>query len=36
VYAVDNRIKSLTKTGKNLLPIPKGIDPQKVRAQRPR
>jgi hypothetical protein len=36
VYAVDNRIKSLTKTGKNLLPIPKGIDPQKIRAQRPR
>ena len=36
VYAVDNRIKSLVKTGRNALPIPKGIDPMKTRVQRPR
>jgi F0F1-type ATP synthase assembly protein I len=34
VYAVSNRLTSLT--GKNLLPIPKGIDPTKARAPRPR
>lgn len=33
VLAVTNRLSSL---GKNGLPIPKGIDPQRVRAQRPR
>ncbi len=33
VLAVSNRLTSL---GKNGLPIPKGIDPQRVRAQRPR
>jgi hypothetical protein len=33
VVAVSNRLKSL---GKNGLPIPKGIDPQRVRAPRPR
>lgn len=33
VLAVNNRLKSL---GKNQLPIPKGIDPTRVRAPRPR
>jgi hypothetical protein len=33
VLAVSNRLSSL---GKNGMPIPKGIDPMKVRAQRPR
>ena len=33
VLAVSNRLSSL---GKNGLPIPKGIDPQRVRARRPR
>ncbi len=33
VLAVSNRLASL---GKNGMPIPKGIDPMKVRAQRPR
>jgi hypothetical protein len=33
VFAVNNRLKSL---GKNSLPIPKGMDPMKVRAPRPR
>ncbi len=33
VYAVSNRLSSL---GKNQLPIPKGIDPLKARAPRPR
>jgi F0F1-type ATP synthase assembly protein I len=33
VYAVSNRLSSL---GKNQLPIPKGIDPTKARAPRPR
>lgn len=33
VYAISNRLSSL---GKNQLPIPKGIDPTKARAQRPR
>ncbi|GAB3131080.1 DUF4191 domain-containing protein [Marisediminicola antarctica] len=33
IYAVNNRISSL---GKNGLPIPKGVDPTKVRAGRPR
>jgi F0F1-type ATP synthase assembly protein I len=33
VYAVSNRLGSL---GKNQLPIPKGIDPTKARAPRPR
>jgi hypothetical protein len=33
VYAVSNRLSSL---GKNTLPIPKGIDPMKVRSARPR
>jgi hypothetical protein len=33
VYAVSNRLSSL---GKNTLPIPKGIDPTKVRSARPR
>jgi F0F1-type ATP synthase assembly protein I len=36
VYAVDNRIKSLSKGGRGALPIPKGIDPMKTRVQRPR
>lgn len=36
VYAVDNRIKSLVKGGRSALPIPKGMDPLKTRAQRPR
>ncbi|HEV7957121.1 MAG: hypothetical protein JWL94_866 [Microbacteriaceae bacterium] len=33
IYAVSNRIGSL---GKNNLPIPKGVDPMRVRAGRPR
>lgn len=33
IQAVSNRLSSLGKTG---LPIPKGIDPQRVRAPRPR
>ncbi len=33
IYAVSNRLSSL---GKNTLPIPKGIDPLKVRSARPR
>lgn len=33
VFTVSNRLQSL---GKNLMPIPKGIDPLKVRAQRSR
>ena len=33
IQAVSNRLQSL---GKNGLPIPKGIDPQRVRAPRPR
>ena len=33
IYAVSNRISSL---GKNGLPIPKGVDPMRVRAGRPR
>ena len=33
IYTVSNRLQSL---GKNLMPIPKGIDPFKVRAQRSR
>ncbi len=33
IYAVSNRLSSL---GKNQLPIPKGIDPLKARAPRPR
>ncbi|CAN5154270.1 DUF4191 domain-containing protein [soil metagenome] len=33
VYAISNRLSSL---GKNQLPIPKGIDPTKARAPRPR
>jgi hypothetical protein len=33
VYAVSNRLSSL---GKNTLPIPKGVDPLKARAPRPR
>jgi hypothetical protein len=33
VLAVANRLNSLGKTG---IPIPKGVDPQRVRAQRPR
>ena len=33
IYAVNNRITSL---GKNGLPIPKGVDPTRVRAGRPR
>jgi hypothetical protein len=33
VYAVSNRLSSL---GKNQLPIPKGVDPLKARAPRPR
>ena len=33
VLQVSNRLSSL---GKNLMPIPKGIDPYKVRAQRSR
>lgn len=33
VVAVSNRLNSL---GKNGLPIPKGVDPMRVRAQRPR
>ena len=33
IQAVSNRLSSL---GKNGLPIPKGIDPQRVRAPRPR
>ncbi|WP_193510062.1 DUF4191 domain-containing protein [Cryobacterium sp. BB736] len=35
IYAVSNRVKSLSSKGTNL-PIPKGIDPTKVRAPRPR
>lgn len=35
VLAVSNRLQSLGKSAKNL-PIPKGIDPQRVRAPRPR
>lgn len=34
VYAVNNRLASLSKS--NSLPIPKGIDPTKVRAPKPR
>lgn len=34
VFAVSNRLNSLTKTSS--LPIPKGIDPTKVRAPKPR
>jgi hypothetical protein len=34
VFAVNNRLVSLSKT--NSLPIPKGIDPTKVRAPKPR
>jgi hypothetical protein len=33
VIAVSNRLASL---GRNGMPIPKGIDPMRVRAQRPR
>jgi hypothetical protein len=33
IYAVGNRLSSL---GKNQLPIPKGVDPTKARAPRPR
>jgi len=33
VYAVSNRLSSL---GKNQLPIPKGVDPLRARAPRPR
>ncbi|MCC6856238.1 MAG: DUF4191 family protein, partial [Microbacteriaceae bacterium] len=33
ILAVSNRLNSL---GKNGLPIPKGIDPMRVRSQRPR
>ncbi|MFP7760581.1 DUF4191 domain-containing protein [Marisediminicola sp. LYQ134] len=33
IYAVSNRVSSL---GKNGLPIPKGVDPMRVRAGRPR
>jgi hypothetical protein len=33
IQAVSNRLQSLGKGG---LPIPKGIDPQRVRAPRPR
>jgi hypothetical protein len=33
ILAVSNRLNSL---GKNGLPIPKGVDPYKVRAPRPR
>jgi hypothetical protein len=33
IYTVNNRLQSL---GKNLLPIPKGVDPMKARAQRAR
>jgi hypothetical protein len=33
IYAVSNRLSSL---GKNTLPIPKGVDPLKTRAPRPR
>jgi len=33
ILAVSNRLNSL---GKNQLPIPKGIDPFKVRSSRPR
>ncbi len=33
IYAVSNRISSL---GKNGLPIPKGVDPMRVRSSRPR
>jgi hypothetical protein len=34
VYAVSNRLASLSKS--SLLPIPKGIDPLKARAPKPR
>ena len=34
VYAVSNRLNSLSKSGS--LPIPKGIDPTKARAPKPR
>ncbi len=34
IYAVSNRITSLGKSG--LLPIPKGVDPMRARASRPR
>lgn len=33
IYTINNRLQSL---GKNLMPIPKGIDPMKARAQRAR
>ena len=33
IYAVSNRLASL---GKNQLPIPKGVDPMRARAPRPR
>jgi hypothetical protein len=33
IFAVNNRLKSL---GKNQMPIPKGVDPFKVRSSRPR
>ena len=36
VHAVNNRVSSLSRGGKGLLPIPKGMDPLKARAQRPR
>ena len=36
VHAVNNRVSSLARGGRSVLPIPKGIDPQKARAQRPR
>jgi hypothetical protein len=34
VYAVSNRLTSLSKA--SLLPIPKGVDPMKARAPKPR
>jgi hypothetical protein len=36
VHAVNNRVSSLSRGGKGILPIPKGMDPLKARAQRPR
>jgi hypothetical protein len=36
VYAVSNRMTSLAKGGRSALPIPKGIDPTKMRAPHPR
>jgi Domain of unknown function (DUF4191) len=36
VHAVVNRVSSLSRGGKGILPIPKGMDPLKARAQRPR